>query len=392
VSDLEQQLEVIADAAPAPTGLRRDHEIRRAVDAGLAAPAPARRVWPWAMLGVAAAAAAAIAIWVVTRPSAPSSGEPAIVVERGAIAAPATGELVEVAAHDRVVLRTPDDSTIEASELTRFERADRAATRWRLDLGHLESHVTKRAPGETFEVITPEATVAVVGTRFSVDRAVIDGVMTTRVAVEEGVVRVTPVRSETVVLHAGEHWPRASAAAVEPDRAAVAADAVPDVAARDAGVDATTIDASADVEVARAPDRPRPAAPAVPARPARPFDATAIRKIIHAGNLADARRLIDDGRKAASAAPDLAELGILAAEAELAGRADRRAIDLYLAVVRDYPTTPQAEQALFAAAQLAFDRPDAGYRPEAMLRDYLDTYPHGQFAGDAQRLLDHLKK
>ena len=127
-------------------------------------------------------------------------------------------------------------------------------------------------------------------------------------------------------------------------------------------------------------------------RPARPFDATAIRKVIRAGNLADARRLIDDGRKAASTKPDLAELDILAAEAELAARATRRAIDLYLGVVRDYPTTPQAEQALFAAAQLAFDRPDAGYRPEAMLRDYLDTYPHGQFARDAQRLLDRAKK
>jgi len=104
------------------------------------------------------------------------------------------------------------------------------------------------------------------------------------------------------------------------------------------------------------------------------------------------RRQIDGGRKAARATPDLAELGILAAEAELAGRATKRAIDLYLAVVRDYPKTPQAEQALFAAAQLAFDRPDAGYHPEAILRDYLDSYPHGQFAGDAQRLLDRSKK
>ena len=56
--------------------------------------------------------------------------------------------------------------------------------------------------------------------------------------------------------------------------------------------------------------------------------------------------------------------------------------------MRDHPTTPQAEQALFAAAQLAFDRPDAGYKPAALLRDYLDTYPRGVFARDAQRLLE----
>jgi len=380
VSDDKQLLESLADAAPAPAGLRRDHEIRRADDAGLAAPEPARRVWAWGALAATVAAAAAIAIWLGARGS---SSEPALVVEQGALAAPATGQLVEVAPHDRVVLRTPDDSTVEASELTRFARTDLAATRWRLERGHLSTHVTQRAPGQTFEIATPEATVVVVGTRFSVDREVIDGVATTRVQVDEGVVRVTSSRGESVLLHAGERWPVAATPAPVPDRVEIAVDA---------GVAAPAI--ITPLEPAQAIDagviaRPQPAPIA---RPARPFDATAIRKTIHAGNLADARRLIDDGRKAASAAPDLAELGILAAEAELAGRATRRAIDLYLAVVRDYPTTPQAEQALFAAAQLAFDRPDAGYRPDAMLRDYLDAYPRGQFARDAKRLLDRSKK
>jgi hypothetical protein len=378
VSDLHRRLDAIADAAPAPSGTRRDHEIRRAIDAGLAAPgpAPARRVWLRVMVGTTAVAAAAIAIWLVARRS--PVAEPAVVVERGTIAAPATGQIVEVAARDHVVLRTPDASTIEADELTRFERADRAATRWRLDRGHLESHVTKRAPGQTFEVITPEATVTVVGTRFSVDRAVVDGVSTTRVQVEEGVVRVTPVGGDSVTLRAGEQWPAPTkTASNDVPRDTVPPDTAPppdDTAPPDAAV--------AD------PARPDP----TPAHPARAFDAKAIRKVIRAGQLDDARRLIEDGRKATSAAKDLAELGILAAEAELAGRATKRAIDLYLAVVRDYPATPQAEQALFAAAQLAFDRPDAGYKPEAMLRDYLDTYPHGQFAGDAQRLLDRSKK
>src|SRR5436190_16529 len=46
--------------------------------------------------------------------------------------------------------------------------------------------------------------------------------------------------------------------------------------------------------------RPEP----TPAHPAPAFDAKAIRKVIRAGRLDDARRLIDDGRKATSAAKD----------------------------------------------------------------------------------------
>ena len=51
------------------------------------------------------------------------------------------------------------------------------------------------------------------------------------------------------------------------------------------------------------------------------------------------------------------------------------------------PKLAKAARDAFAAAQLAIDRPDAGYKPAALLRDYLETYPRGQFAKDAERLL-----
>jgi hypothetical protein len=362
VSDPRELLERIADAAPAPGGARREHEVRRAIDAGLAGPAaPPARAWVrWVALGVGLAAAAAIALfWFGAR----RAGEPAVIVEAGAIAAPRAGQLVEVPADAPAVVRTPDRSRIEAAAATRFVRVDREATRWRLEDGALRAEVSKRAPGETFEIATAEATVAVVGTRFVVERRA----ARTQVRVEEGVVRVTPVGGAPVMLRAGEMWP---AEEVKTARAQVPVPVPVPVP--------PTID---PIEPSPAPVKPAPA-------PAKAFDAGAIRRIIRAGKLGDARSMIESGRKATSSARGLAELGILAAEADLAERKTRSAIDKYLAVLRDYPSTPQAEQALFAAAQLAFDRPDAGYKPAALLRDYLDTYPRGVFAKDAQRLLD----
>lgn len=411
MSDVKHQLDAIADAAPPPGDLRREHEIRRALDEGLASPAlAARRIWPWATLGGFAVAAAAIVFWLSIRPHG-------LVVEKGSLAPPPVAMLVET--HDLVVLRTPDDSTVEAITATRFARMDDAATRWQLERGHLEAHVTKRVPGTTFEIVTPEVAVAVVGTRFSVERVVVGGVGSTRVHVDEGVVRVEPVTGDVVMLHAGDTWPSVQTATNDVSRPHGAGSATgdqphddtttptdassdnaptsPDAATSDAPMHSTdptlpTKNDAAKNDAAKSDAAKSDAAKNDLTTTGRPFDASAIRRVIRAGNLADARKAIDDGRKLASAKRDLAELGVLAAEAELAGRATKKAIDLYLAVVRDYPTTAQAEQALFAAAQLAARQPDAGYKADAILRDYLDAYPKGQFASDAQRLLDGAKK
>lgn len=353
MSEPRDLLERLAAGAPAPADVRREHEIRRAIEGGLAAPAAAPRAWGrWLALGAGLAAAAAIVLfWLGPR----GAGEPAVVVEVGAIAAPRAGQLVEVPADAPAVMRMPDASRLEAAASTRFVRVDRKATRWRLEDGALRAEVRARKAGETFEITTAEATVVVVGAHVVVARSA----ARTEVRVEQGLVQLTPVGGGPLMLHAGETWPAEQVVQRDPP-------------------------APVQPEIPPAPREPSEP----PAKAAKAFDAGLIRRIIGAGKVGDARRMIDDGRKATSSKRGLAELGILAAEADLAERKTRSAIDKYLAVVRDYSSTPQAEQALFAAAQLAFDRPDAGYKPAALLRDYLDTYPRGVFASDAQRLLD----
>jgi len=65
------------------------------------------------------------------------------------------------------------------------------------------------------------------------------------------------------------------------------------------------------------------------------------------------------------------------------------AISAYQIVSRDFPSTPQAESALYAVAQLEseHDRPaDA----RATLQNYLRRYPNGRFAKEAADRLAHL--
>lgn len=386
MSDVRDQLESLADSPPAPTGAQRDREIQQAVTRGLATPARdiARARWWWGAIGVGLAAAAAIAIWFGVRgeemrggndndgtvAAVHDAGERAIardadqvalidagaidvddtvqlVVESGADAP--VGELVE--AREQTILRA-GKTRVEAKTKTRFARETNDAKQWRLEQGQLAMEV---APDTTLEVRTPEARIVVVGSNFVVGRYASETV----IDVQVGEVLVTPTDGEPVTVHAGESWPK------------------PEVVA-DAGVaPPKSVDAGVRVPVLQ-------------------FDATIIRKTIRDGKVGDAREMIEAqrlamGSKSASKRA-LAELGILAAEADLAERKTKSAIGKYLDVVRDFSSTPQAEQALFAAAQLAIDRPDAGYKAEALLRDYLDTYPKGQFAKDAARLLESLKK
>lgn len=371
-----------------PAGDVRDREIRRAVLEGLAAsPVPERRVWPWFAIWGALAAAAAIVLWFQfgrTRADAD------VVVVRGALDAPvATHVQVSVVGAEPAELRTADGSEVIAAPATQLARGNADGSRWELAHGRVALAVTKRAPGTTFEVVTDEATVTVVGTHFTVERTVVDGRATTRVAVQEGVVRVAPVHGEVVTLTAGQAWPRTETAGSASDARGSDGSGVSTAAAvGDAGgaASAGAVAAggtTAGAKVTTAGTKVTTAA----------FDPRGIRAAIRAGKIASARGLIDESRKAfPTSVRALAELGILAAEADLAERKTKSAIDKYLAVVRDYPTTPQAEQALFAAAQLAIDQPAAGYRPAALLRDYVDTYPRGQFAKDAARLLSTLDK
>jgi hypothetical protein len=370
VSDLRDKLDVIADASPAPTGAQRDREIQQAITRGLATPArEARRVWPWIVIGTSVAAAAAIAILVVGIGRARENDGPGSQIasthDAGVVAIDA--DRIAIAPDALVV----DDVLVEAKPDTKYKRDGRAMI---LDEGELVI-VDKGIETTALEVTTPEARLVVDkarlvgGARFVVGRYASQTV----IRVEIGEVLVTPTDGEPVTVRAGESWPT-----VDPD-------------ARDAGVAKTDRDGRDSRDGRDGRDgRDRDAGVRVPVLV---FDATIIRKTIRAGKVGDAREMIEAGRSAhASSKRAMAELGILAAEADLAERKTKSAIGKYLDVVRDYASTAQAEQALFAAAQLAIDRPDAGYKAEALLRDYLDTYPKGQFAKDAARLLETLKK
>lgn len=358
-------------AMPAPSSATREQEIRRAIAAGLDSPAPARRRW-LAIGGVVALAAAAAMLFVASpfsdrsEPTPPASD---LVISRGALSGvAATNAAVDVVGHDDAVVELTDGTTLTLAPATRITRRNLAASRWELARGKVALAVTKRHPGETLQVITDEARVEVVGTHFTVERSGIDAHVTTRVEVTEGVVRVTPRTGDPVTLTApaSASWPPP-----------------PPPAPIDAGVAASATASDAAIETPPPPPQVHPSA--------HRFDPSVIRSTIRAGRVADARKLIEVGRQAyRGSAATLAELGILSAEADLADRQSRRAIDKYLEVVRDFPATAQAEQALFAAAQLAIDRPDSGYRANALLEDYLQTYPHGQFRKDAERLLGSL--
>jgi hypothetical protein len=104
------------------------------------------------------------------------------------------------------------------------------------------------------------------------------------------------------------------------------------------------------------------------------------RRALARGNAGEARHAVEPlfhlGRDVAS------EARALYAESFLIERRYADAIDGYQVVVRDFPSTPQAESALFAVAQLETEhgRPDDA---RATLQRYLARYPHGRFAREA---------
>jgi hypothetical protein len=115
--------------------------------------------------------------------------------------------------------------------------------------------------------------------------------------------------------------------------------------------------------------------------------AVQIRERLAAGNVAEARALLSSGGSAVPLSTDeAAELAILEAETRLQEGNARHALQGYLEVVEKFSRSVQAEEALFAAAQLTLD-----YRSKAdasaMLQRYLKKYPHGQFVTEAGELL-----
>jgi ferric-dicitrate binding protein FerR (iron transport regulator) len=326
--------------------------VRRAALAGRTrAPAAARRFgWPLAG-GAALALAAAVAIWIgVRNPSELSivTGDVSVATAPGQ-----AGGAVTVRSGRGGAVKLADASTALAAATEIVWRHERRVVELRA--GSLTVDVVHR-PGQHFEVHTPRFIVDVVGTRFSVD---LGGVRT-----ERGTVRVlSPDGTLIRTVEGGQSW----ALPVPPAEAAPAP--------------------------AAPREEPPPATPPAALAPAAatPEDTSAARlgraRRALARHPAEARRLVQPlfglGRDVA------AEARAIYAESYLTEGRYEDAIAGYRVVFRDFPSTPQAESALYAAAQLESEhgRPaDA----RATLQRYLARYPHGRFAREAAARLTRL--
>jgi ferric-dicitrate binding protein FerR (iron transport regulator) len=339
----------------------RDRVLRASMARRAHAPVTARRFgWPFGA-GAVLAMAAAAAIWIgVRRPSEISvvAGDVTMAAGPGATGREAAGGAVTLRSGRGGEVRLADASTALAPATEIVWHHERRVVELRE--GSLTVDVAHH-PGQHFEVRTPRFIVEVVGTRFSVDLA---GVRT-----ERGTVRVlSPDGRLYGYLEGGHAW------------------TIPDGASP-----------------AEAPSLPPPPteAPAPPSAPpavtaataaVTPEDAAGVRlgrarRALARGRAGEARRIVEPlfrlGRDIA------AEARAIHAESYLIEGRHADASAGYGVVVRDFPTTPQAESALYAIAQLESEhgRPaDA----RATLQRYLARYPNGRFAKEATDRLARL--
>ena len=377
VAEIESLLALVREAeAPVPDAAAREREVAAALRMAAATiREPAARSFRWPVFaGALLAVGVVVAVVWVRMPIA--SRLPRVVAGSVSTDSRLLASGTELIAEDHLVtagaggamIRLPEGSQVEATPGSRLAMQDAGGAVWLLDSGRLQWHVRPRHDVPPLRIETPEVTTTVVGTVFAVERQKGADTWTTTVAVTQGVVEVRPASaSASERLSAGRSfsWPVQTPPPV-------------------AGNEAQTA-------------RPLPAVVARPPATAkssakRPVATELIRDSIRAGKIARARELIAQTETLATVSYDvLAELGVLSAEADLAERQTHAAIERYLAVVRDFPRAKQAEDALFAAAQVALDDPSTGYRPALLLRDYLATYPQGHFAEEARRALARLE-
>jgi len=352
-----------ASAAPELAPAERERRVRLAVAAARGAMAsstprrPNRLVWG---LGVGALVAVVVIAIVVSQGG--STGPERLVLGDGAVAQVGGARLVldgpvprdvelETGPGSEGGLRLSDGTEVRISGGTRFV-VPSGSTRFEVRKGMLSFAVKKRPVGQAMFVETDEVVVRVLGTRFSVSRSQGRSV----VAVSEGLVEVTERRNGAMHQLASGTSIASGGASSTPD----AGEAV------DAGSEPT-----------RTPARP------VQRKPVAGLNA--IRARLEAGQLAEAHALIRAAKQQSSSV-DQAEVLIIEAEVFLAERQYEQALGAYLRVTREHAKAPQAEEALFAAAQLAIDHSTAA-RGHALLLEYQRRYPAGRFRQDVDRLL-----
>ena len=315
------------------------------------APTVARRFgWPFAV-GTALAMAAAVAIWIGVRgPSEYAIVAGDVHLVRNAAAPGAEVILRSGSGHGGLVRLADASGALSPATEIVWRREARVVE---LREGTLTVDVEHR-PGQHFEVRTPRFTVEVVGTKFTVDMR---GVRT-----ERGKVRLLkPDGSEIAYLTAGLAW-------IAPDETAAAQPAQPP---------------PPPAEEPAPPREPSPAAAPAASSSAEEIAAARLgraRRALARGSAGEARRLVEPlfrlGRDVA------AEARAIYAESYLSEGRYEDAVAGYRVVVRDFPTTPQAESALFAIAQLESEHGRPG-EARVTLQRYLTRYPHGRFAKEA---------
>jgi ferric-dicitrate binding protein FerR (iron transport regulator) len=201
--------------------------------------------------------------------------------------------------------------------------------------GELSARVAKLSSGQRFIVQTPDAEVEVRGTRFTVavlERGDACSANRTRLRVDEGVVEVRS-NSGLARLTAGQSWPPGC------------------------GEQAT-----------KAPAPPLPMTAQPPLGPVRKGEAPATNP--------------NDGASALTRQNDLFAEGVA-----LRRRGDvSAALRAYQQLIREYPSSPLAENAAVERLRLLSQAQPAKARAEA--RVYLKRYPHGFAVEEAKRLTE----
>jgi ferric-dicitrate binding protein FerR (iron transport regulator) len=325
--------------------------VRRAALAGtMRVPAQARRgFWPVG-LGAMFALASLSVLLIVRRPS----NEPRVVSGEVAIVAvsPGTDGAVSVRSARGGEVRLGDaDTSLGAGTAFLWRRAARSVE---LREGSVTIDVEHRA-GQHFQVRTPRFVVEVIGTRFTVDLA---GVRT-----ERGTVRVLGTDGAAIgYVTAGRSWTLPA----PPARTELRGPTGP--------TEAPPASAPAPALALASPTPARASSDDGPARLAQ------ARRALARGNAGEARRLVEPifhlGREIA------VEARVIDAESFLIEGRYTDAVDGYETVVRDFPRTPQAESALYAVAQLESEHGRVA-AARAGLQRYLDRYPRGRFAREA---------
>lgn len=349
---LTEALRRLKSAEPAALSDAARERVRRAALNATALPAARepRRRWLPELLVTASLATIAATLIIATRPA------PSRIVQGDVQSTPAGGRAIADGARltsthgGRVLLGGPAVELAPGTVLV-WNAVARTVT---LERGAVTVDVDPRQ-GQPFRVATARFSVEVLGTRFTVD---LDGVKT-----ERGKVRVLDAdRRPLDVVAAGQTW---------------------------------TVPASRPAAAAPTPAPTIPTTGAMPPRAVRRAPSglgdqerlAQARQALARGDTTSARGLIEPLLRA----PRRVAVEARSLEAEsflVEGRYDV-AIERYLAVAGTFAGTPQAESALYAAAQLAGE---AGRRDDAvrMLTRYLERYPSGRFTREARDRLERL--